>query len=114
MLIMAHLGHQKTALKSHVFIWEQAITGAFKGGEHPHGGEFKLPRLRLEFPGAFKANGSDLRDSVDVYEWNALDVLTYACARMLSRLNNRAGSFNRIKMWIPPEFIFVSMEDYQI
>lgn len=68
MLIMAHLGHQKTALESHVFIWEQAFTGALKGGEHPHGGEFKLLRLWLEFPGAFKANGSDLRDSVDVYE----------------------------------------------
>lgn len=49
-----------------MLIWEQAFTGALKGGEHPHGGEFKLPRLRLEFPGAFKANGSDLCDSSEM------------------------------------------------
>lgn len=59
MLIMAHLGHQKAACEPHVFIWEQAFTGALKGGEQPHGGEFKLPRLWLKFPGAFKSNGSD-------------------------------------------------------
>lgn len=32
MLIMAHLGHQKRKLESHVFVWEQAFIGVLKGG----------------------------------------------------------------------------------